>query len=895
MRITSCQIKAFGLFQNRSFRNLDHSAVVMLGANEAGKSTFFHFLKAMLYGIYPADVEKHPYASRDGKKLEGQLQYRLDDGQERTVTRGLLSAPRGQLDDGEGGRLRNHAVPAVRHVSREVFESVYALQLQDLARLEGGAWEEVQDRLLGGRDMNFVRSAREVAIELEGEASALWQPRRRGTSKAQNLQKRRQVLRAEARATRKNDEALRALHAEAARCEKQIEALREEQTTLRAHRHRAERLAPVRNLLRRITSLRERAGDLAPYDTVPDSPRKGLRELTREVASLETELGDKRRRLEAAEQETDALSGADRKLLDHDEEILTWSKKAEAYQRRAAEVEDTKLHRSQARERLEEAAERLLAEPWYSELGDVLRGISQAELRDRVKQCQVAADRLEEMRSQAETLALHAEARKRLLPWLAVMGGGAGVIGADLTGRLPLEGGWAFGGVLLLFGVLQTYAAWNHNRRLSRQRESLDLEGLRAEVEERAALVEELLAGLPIPPERLRRPDRDFLEDMHELKAALKEYDAHTAHLQQQAGDVLEARKQVGALSASCGQEVEDEETLAANVARLETCYEAARDHQKKAEKAKARVAQLRPAVRELSSTLESRRKQLQEAKAQLRELGEGDVEAGAKRLTERREARRRAALAEDTLHTDYPDWEARRADIEAIEEGEEGWSYSDEERACIEQRLEELTDSLREKDKAQRTKRAKIEQLQDKRSPSEVESEIAVLDARLEEIERRRDRLMLLAALVKKADYLFRMKHQPDVIRRASGHLQRIAEGRYERLLLEEETNRLLIQERGRSLAEPVAPPLSQGTLDQVYLAVRLAILDHLDAGQERLPLFLDEIFVNWDTRRRREALNVLQDMMTYRQVFLFTCHPYFAREAADFLDAHYIKLGES
>ena len=41
---------------------------------------------------------------------------------------------------------------------------------------------------------------------------------------------------------------------------------------------------------------------------------------------------------------------------------------------------------------------------------------------------------------------------------------------------------------------------------------------------------------------------------------------------------------------------------------------------------------------------------------------------------------------------------------------------------------------------------------------------------------------------------------------------------------------------------------PFSQGIKEQVYFALRLAAIDHLDADEERLPLFLDEVFVNWD-----------------------------------------------
>jgi uncharacterized protein YhaN len=74
----------------------------------------------------------------------------------------------------------------------------------------------------------------------------------------------------------------------------------------------------------------------------------------------------------------------------------------------------------------------------------------------------------------------------------------------------------------------------------------------------------------------------------------------------------------------------------------------------------------------------------------------------------------------------------------------------------------------------------------------------------------------------------------------------------------------------------EPIAAglPLSRGTLDQLYLSLRLALVDHLESGGEPLPLFLDEVFAHWDEERTGRGLDILQRIAKTRQVFLFTCH---------------------
>jgi len=141
----------------------------------------------------------------------------------------------------------------------------------------------------------------------------------------------------------------------------------------------------------------------------------------------------------------------------------------------------------------------------------------------------------------------------------------------------------------------------------------------------------------------------------------------------------------------------------------------------------------------------------------------------------------------------------------------------------------------------------------------------------------RERDRKWVLAQLVREADRRFREEHQPDLIRRASEHLHHLTGGRYSRLLVDESREDGLFHLMGPGIPAPIplAPPVSTGTLEQAYLSLRLAIVDHLDHGSERLPLFLDEVFANWDRERRDRGLDVIADLSSSRQLFIFTCHP--------------------
>jgi len=80
----------------------------------------------------------------------------------------------------------------------------------------------------------------------------------------------------------------------------------------------------------------------------------------------------------------------------------------------------------------------------------------------------------------------------------------------------------------------------------------------------------------------------------------------------------------------------------------------------------------------------------------------------------------------------------------------------------------------------------------------------------------------------------------------------------------------------------------LSDGTLDQLYLALRLAGIEHhLDRVAEPVPVVLDDLLVNFDDERVRAAIRVLAELGRRTQVLLFTHHRHIVDLAKDQLDS--------
>ncbi|MBS3998531.1 MAG: hypothetical protein KGZ67_14560, partial [Hydrogenophaga sp.] len=79
----------------------------------------------------------------------------------------------------------------------------------------------------------------------------------------------------------------------------------------------------------------------------------------------------------------------------------------------------------------------------------------------------------------------------------------------------------------------------------------------------------------------------------------------------------------------------------------------------------------------------------------------------------------------------------------------------------------------------------------------------------------------------------------------------------------------------------------MSEGSRDQLYLALRLAALElQIDQGRA-LPLIADDLFINFDDRRTAAGLQVLGELSRRMQVVFLTHHEHLVPLAREVLGA--------
>jgi len=213
MRIERVEIRAFGRLNDfDTGPEALPGLVVVLGPNEAGKSTLFRFLNTALFGFHPASRDLNQDVPWGSDEAGGSVRIRLDDGTCLAVDRRLMSQPSGTMVmDGRTDDLRNRSLPWADHVPFRVFEQVFAVTLAELAGLDGETWAGIQDRILGAMGATDLLPARQVVSKLEEEAGALWRPNRRGNQRIRQVQSEARALRGQRSEAVERDRELRSV------------------------------------------------------------------------------------------------------------------------------------------------------------------------------------------------------------------------------------------------------------------------------------------------------------------------------------------------------------------------------------------------------------------------------------------------------------------------------------------------------------------------------------------------------------------------------------------------------------------------------------------------------------------------------------------------------------
>ena len=154
---------------------------------------------------------------------------------------------------------------------------------------------------------------------------------------------------------------------------------------------------------------------------------------------------------------------------------------------------------------------------------------------------------------------------------------------------------------------------------------------------------------------------------------------------------------------------------------------------------------------------------------------------------------------------------------------------------------------------------------------PLVLASDLKQMQDSYNEIQNEYDAIGLALDTLREADVELQSRFSPELGRVAAEYMSFVTGGRYADVLIDRD-----FSARARTQGDSVAREseyLSAGTLDLMYLAVRLAVCELAMPAGEPCPLIIDDALVNLDETRFDQAMQLLREIAKKRQVILFTC----------------------
>ena len=149
-----------------------------------------------------------------------------------------------------------------------------------------------------------------------------------------------------------------------------------------------------------------------------------------------------------------------------------------------------------------------------------------------------------------------------------------------------------------------------------------------------------------------------------------------------------------------------------------------------------------------------------------------------------------------------------------------------------------------------------------------ELRSCLARLEQRIAALERYEAALELAQQTLAQATSVLQRRFAPRITAQAQQYLSRLTLGKYDRLRLDDDLTLRSGSTQDAALREALWR--SEGTVDQLYLALRLAVAQALTP---EAPLILDDALARFDDARLDAAMSLLQELAAERQIILFTC----------------------
>ena len=175
------------------------------------------------------------------------------------------------------------------------------------------------------------------------------------------------------------------------------------------------------------------------------------------------------------------------------------------------------------------------------------------------------------------------------------------------------------------------------------------------------------------------------------------------------------------------------------------------------------------------------------------------------------------------------------------------------------------------------------------------IASQIQAELAKIETLAREYALLRVSSNVLRKAIDQFGEQNKGELLGMAGDYFATLTHAAFSGLVVDYDDERPVIAGRKANVPAPVrVEAMSEGTADQLYLALRLAYLSTWIDRHEPLPLILDDVLMAFDDDRAAAALKAFSALSEKTQIILFTHHRHVAQIARDTIPKDVLSVQE-
>ena len=882
MIIKDIHIDGFGIFHDFSLTGLDKGVNIILGNNEAGKSTLLKFLRFTLFG-YPRRIDQR-MAPLHGGNHGGRINVLLSSGDKAVFERNGSDKIRLLLDSQEFNDV-NSWNRLLGHASAGLYSNIYAFTLDELVGLASLEESGVEDKIFSlGLGLGNI-SLTSLENNITSVTDNIYTTRGR-TQRIPQILKEIDDTHGRIRLIKGHLSEYRQLVADLEQVTSASKLVEEELKELRSEHFMLDTYLRCYDSYLEIRRSEEALKHLPPLHQLPE---KGISlfeknmesktELSQRISELKNGTAEERG-MDEIEQILEETS-VNVPLLENREQLGYVRNNLENYRQTLVEKADESARIKELDKDITETLSGKISSRW-SEI-DVLEfkdtamhrskteklSASMQKLRDEIRDWQASEKTLMSQKSRFNATAIATLfALLLVLASFPVFYFSQNIIGAVMVVT----------GLVLFFGR-KAFRKENPLVPVRKKLKELDKE----ENELRTALYDYLKNELRLPAEFSVQALTEIFQQIEYLKKLIQQRDRLREKVQEHRLPVIyEFEGKVKALAGLLTRNPESTDTQILASAVLEEYNQ---------------TEELQREIMNLTGELNRKKKEHRQKVADLESSEQAIKELFAATATDNEEDFRKKYRENEQIITLQQQQKTAMEKIEAIVglgKGEEVLRWlSAHEKSWIEERIAELRLSVDEKEQQtadlHKEKGSKTREKERLAGESDLAEELTALETHRQQL---RDaykqwltgQLALKVLTGVRSNY--EREKQPTVIRNAGHYFGTITGGEYSGIRSSLEGREMSVFDHRQ--ASKNIDQLSRGTKEQLLVSLRLGFIEEYERQAEPLPVVADEILVNFDPARARQAAKILQEFAAQRQMMIFTCHP----ATADFFDRDKVRV---